>query len=95
MDKTCSYPQCYKCEYEYCIKDGAISLNLPPKRADRSEYQQEYYQRTKGAKKAYYQSKTKYLRYVRVRSTIRKLKKQIGEVNYNLIMDAIEQIEKE
>ena len=91
----CAYPQCQKCEYEYCVKDGQISLNLPPKPKDRTEYHKKYYKRHLEEIRGKYNSKTKYLKYVVVRSTIRNLKKQIGEANYNLVMDAIEQIEKE
>ena len=91
----CKYPQCDKCEFEYCIKDDAISQEKPPKKKNRSGYQKEYYQRTKEVKKAKYQTKTKYLRYIKVRSAIRKLSKQIGSVNVQIVLDAIEQIEKE
>ena len=91
----CEYPNCRKCEYEYCVKDGQISLNIPPKPKDRSDYHKKYYKRHLEEIRGKYNSKTKYLKYVEVRSTIRNLKKQIGEANYNLVMDAIEQIEKE
>lgn len=95
MDKICKYPQCYKCEYDYCIKDGQISQKEASKKRDRTAYYKEYYRKKKDGKKVQRVSKTQYIRYVTVRNTIAKLKKQIGEVNYNLIMDAIEQIEKE
>ena len=85
---------CLTCT-EPCSIDGQISLNLPPKPKDRSDYHKKYYKRHLEEIRGKYNSKTKYLRYVTVRSTIRDLKKQIGEINYNLVMNAIEQIEKE
>lgn len=85
---------CLTCT-EPCSLDGQISLELPSEPKDRSDYHRKYYQRHLEEIRGKYNSKTKYLRYVTVRSTIRNLKKQIGEVNYNLVINAIEQIEKE
>ena len=93
--EVCNYPQCQKCEYDYCIKDGVISQNLPPKKADRSEYYKIYYQNHKEQIKGKYQSKKAYLNYVKVRSEIKKLSNQIGSVNVDIVLKAIEQIEKE
>ena len=94
-DKICNYPQCYKCEYDYCIKDGDISQKKPSKLKDRTEYNKMYYQKHLAEIRGKYNTKTKYLKYVKVRSTIRKLSKQIGSVNTQIVLDAIEQIEKE
>lgn len=95
MVKTCVYPQCTKCEYDYCIKDSQISQDKAPKKRDRSAYYKEYYQRRKTQKKAVRISKKHYVRYTAVRDAVTKLKKQIGEVNYNLVMDAINNIEND
>lgn len=95
MNKTCLYPQCQNCEFEYCVRDAQKTLKKTSKPRDRSEYQHKYYEKTKVVKKAKYLSKTKYVKYIEVRKTINRLKKQIGEVNCNLLLDAIEQIEKE
>lgn len=92
MDK-CLYPNCQKCEYDYCIKDGLITQRKAPKKRDRTAYYKEYYQRKKNENRVQRTSKKHYVRYSAVRDAVTKLKKQIGEVNYNLVMDAINQIE--
>lgn len=62
---------------------------------DRAAYQKDYYQRHKAEIQSKYASKSKFLRYVTVRATIRKLSKQIGSANVAIVLNAIEQIEKE
>ena len=101
----CNYPQCYKCDYDYCIKDGAITQNLPSKKKDRTEYYKEYYKNNTAYKKANYREnylKRKYpeiesglISYLEVYNSLTRLKKEIGEKNFNIIIEAIEKIEKE
>ena len=91
----CKYPQCCKCEFDYCIKDSPKSKNKPQKRADRTEYYKEYYQRKKEGLKAKRTTKTRYIRYGSVCKEITKIKKKIGQANYEIVMAAIDQIEKE
>ena len=93
MDKLCSYPRCSKCEYEYCIKDGQISLNLPPKKKDRRAYYKEYYQRTKGAKNAHKRADYWYINKKQTLDVIRGLKKKIGQVNAQIIIEALDQLD--
>lgn len=96
MINECTYPNCGDCRGdEYCIRSSQKSSKLPPKKRDRSGYYKKYNDEHKAAKKAYYQSKKMYLRYVTVKKEINGLRKQIGDVNYKLVMDAIEQIDKE
>lgn len=92
MDKICAYPKCQKCEYEYCIKDGQISLNLPPKSKDRREYQHRYYEEHKARKSAYYTSKSHYINKRDIKSSIRKLQGQIGKVNADIVLQTIDQL---
>ena len=95
MDKSCKYPQCQKCDYDYCIKDGTVAERKTPKKRDRRAYYKEYYQRKKHADKVVRISNEHYIRYSAVRDAVSGLKKQIGEVNYNLVMDAINVIEND
>ena len=60
----------------------------------RSEYHKEYYAKNKDKIKANYNAQTQYLRYVSVKKVLNKLKKEIGTVNYNLILSEIERLEK-
>lgn len=60
----------------------------------RSEYYKEYYAKNKDKIKANYNAQTQYLRYVSVKKVLNKLKKEIGTVNYNLILSEIERLEK-
>lgn len=84
-------PNCIDCLYkEECIKAVPYKKSL-----DRKPYQKDYYQRHKAEIQSRYASKSKFLRYVAVRSAIRKLSKQIGSANVAIVLDAIEQIEKE
>ena len=92
MTEKCTYPQCQKCGYEYCIKDGQISLNLPPKPKDRKEYQRRYYEEHKKRKSAYYLSKSHYINKRDIKSSIRKLQGQIGKVNVDIVLQTIDQL---
>ena len=92
----CTYPNCGDCSGDrYCVRNSQKSSKLPPKKRDRSEYYKKYNDEHKASKKAYYQSKKMYLSYVTVKKEINGLRKQIGDVNYKLVMEAIEQIDKE
>lgn len=91
----CSYPQCQKCEYEYCIKDGDISLKSPPKKKDRRDYYKEYYQRTKGAKNSHKRANYYYINKKQTLDAIRALKKQIGQVNARIVIEALDKLETE
>lgn len=93
MAEMCSYPQCQKCEFEYCIKDGQIALNLTPKTKDRSGYLHQYYEEHKEQKQAYYTSKSHYICKRDVKSAVNKLKKDIGRVNAELVLQAIDKLE--
>lgn len=96
----CAYPQCQKCEYEYCIKDTQKSSNLPPKKRNRSGYDKKYYQENKSARKAYFRVKRLQriypdinnceVNYIEVYHAVNKLKKQLGEDNFNLVVNQIE-----
>ena len=90
-DLYCTFPNCEDCNEYGCDKRNYKSK---PKR-DRTDYQKDYYQRHKVEIQSKYASKSIFLRYVTVRSTVRKLSKQIGKVNVAIVLDAIEQIEKE
>lgn len=84
-------PNCIDCLYkDECIKAASHKNSL-----NRTSYQKDYYQRHKAEIQSKYASKSKFLRYVAVRSTIRKLSKKIGSMNVAIVLDAIEQIEKE
>lgn len=84
-------PNCIDCLYkEECIKAVPCENSL-----NRTSYQKDYYQRHKAEIQSKYASKSIFLRYVTVRSTIRKLSKQIGSANVAIVLNAIEQIEKE
>lgn len=96
----CAYPQCQKCEFEYCIKDTPKSLDLPPNKRDRTEYDKKYYQRNKKARKAYFKIKRLQriypeinncqVNYIEVYHAINKLKKKLGEDNCTLVIKQIE-----
>ena len=81
----CAYPQCQKCEYEYCIKDTQKSSNLPPKKRNRSGYDKKYYQENKSARKAYFRVK----RLQRIYPDINNC-----EVNYIEVYHAINKVKK-
>lgn len=96
----CAYPQCQKCAYDYCIKDTPETSALPPNRRDRTEYDKKYYQRNKKARKAYFRIKRLQriypeisncrVNYIEVYHAVNKLKKKLGEDNYNLVIQQIE-----
>lgn len=91
----CTYPKCDGCsKHDECLKDGIICENKAPKKRDRRGYYKEYYQRKKSGNNTVRISNTHYIRYSTVRDVLGKLKKQIGEVNYNLVMDAIKEIKE-
>lgn len=93
MDK-CFYPQCQKCGYEYCVKDASENQKKQPNKRDRRAYYKEYYRKKKKGENVPRTSKKQYVQYVELRKTVVGLKKQIGNVNCGIVMDAIEQIER-
>ena len=88
---NCTFPNCKDCAEYGC---DSRNYKSKPKR-NRTDYQKDYYQRHKAEIQSKYASKSIFLRYVTVKSTIRKLSKQIGSANVAIVLDAIEQIEKE
>ena len=84
---------CHHCTLERCVEDGQISSGTPPKQRDRREYYKQYHLEHKDAKKAYYTSKSHYLVKSQVTSTIKKLQKQIGKVNTEIILDELNHLE--
>lgn len=60
----------------------------------RREYQKEYYRQNKERIKQNYNAQKQYLRYVEVKAVLNRLKKQIGSVNYDLIMAEINNLER-
>lgn len=92
----CCYPKCYSCKLEYCIKDNVLKPKTPKK--DRSEYFAKRYQENKDKYHEYYLEYNKesamYVRWMDVKKSITRLKKQIGEVNYELVMGEFEKIER-
>lgn len=95
MTKQCAYPQCQNCEFEYCIKDAPETQKKQPKKRDRRAYYKEYYRKKQTGEIVPRTSKKQYVQYITLKNTVAGLKKQIGNVNYGIVMDAIEQIEKE
>ena len=58
--------------------------------SDRANYQHDYYESTTKAKYlASYKSYESYVKYTDVKKTLTKLKKEIGEMNYNAVIEKI------
>lgn len=93
MTEKCTYPQCQKCEYEYCVKDAPETQQKPPKKRDRRPYYKEYYKRTKGADNAHKRANYWYINKKQTLDVVRQLKKKIGQVNAQIIIDALDQLE--
>jgi hypothetical protein len=72
-------------------KDGQLKIKYG---VDRSVYMADYYQKTKEKRKENYNAQTQYLRWIEVKKTMNRLKKQIGTVNFDLIMGEIGKLEK-
>lgn len=72
-------------------KDGQLKIKYG---VDRSAYMADYYQKTKEKRKENYNAQTQYLRWIEVKKTMNRLKKQIGTVNFDLIMGEIGKLEK-
>ena len=87
MEKICNYPKCYSCEHEYCIKEEKVINKLPPTKQDRREYYKRWYEKNKI-------ESIQYVRWVEVKKILNKEKKQIGTVNYELLMGEITKLEK-
>lgn len=89
----CVYPKCYSCALEYCIK-GTQASKKECKKIDRTAYQKEYYQNNKAKIKERHNSQVQYIRWIEIKKTINRLKKDIGLQNYELLMDELEKIKK-
>ena len=91
---------CLNCTIQKCIYDRQKSSNLPPKRRDRTDYDAKYYQDNIVARKKEFRQnylKRKHpgiqvcdVSYIEVYHTISKIKKQLGEDNFNLVVNQIE-----
>ena len=62
--------------------------------ADRSDYQKAYYKAHKAQIKANYNAQTQYVKWVEVKKALTNLKRKIGSVNYDLILDELEKLER-
>lgn len=102
----CKKDKCLTCELEKCILDMSESEYLSFKRLKRKEYEQKRYRENKAAKIAYNKdyyllrkegvvNDPTYVKYVDVRKAIVRLKRKIGEVNYNLVLNEINKIDTE
>lgn len=60
----------------------------------RSEYQHEYYEKTKERRKANYNAQTQYIRYVEIKKMLNRLRKEIGNASYGLILAELEKLER-
>lgn len=88
----CIYPRCYSCMLDYCIKDTMPVEET--KKKDRTEYQRKWYQDHKEEIRANYNSQTQYVRWVELKKTINRIKKELGINNYELIMGEVEKLER-
>ena len=88
----CIYPRCYSCTLDYCIKDTMPVEET--KKKDRTEYQRKWYQEHKEEIRANYNSQTQYVRWVELKKTINRIKKELGINNYELIMGEVEKLER-
>ena len=88
----CIYPKCYSCTLDYCIKDTMPVEET--KKKDRTEYQRKWYQDHKEEIRANYNSQTQYVRWVELKKTINRIKKELGINNYELIMGEVEKLER-
>ena len=62
--------------------------------ADRTEYFREYYKNTKAVKKKNYNAQKQYVGWIELKKALFKLKKKIGSVNYDLILDELEKLDR-
>lgn len=103
-----SEDDCLKCEHPKCILEMSESEYKAYKAAKKKEYYKTWYRENKVEKQAYNHEKylsrkyggklppkNRYVKYLDLRKAIMKLKKQIGEVNLNLVLDAIDQVDTE
>lgn len=88
----CIYPKCYSCTLDYCIKDTKPVEET--KKKDRTEYQRKWYQEHKEEIRTNYNSQTQYVRWVELKKTINRIKKELGINNYELIMGEVEKLER-
>jgi hypothetical protein len=62
--------------------------------SNRSEYHKQWYQNNKEKIKANYNAQTQWIKWVEVKKTLFKLKKEIGNNSYNRILDELEKLER-
>lgn len=76
-------------------KDGQFRIRMPYEKKDRSEYQKKYYQEHRIERKIKnYNAQVQYLKWIDVKKAINGLKRQIGDVNYELVMNEINKLER-
>lgn len=85
----------YPNECKDCRSFGICSVRILRKKEDRKEYHKKRYQEHKEEIKQRYTSQTQYIKWIDVKKTITRLKKQIGTNNYELLMDEFEKLNKE
>ena len=89
----CIYPRCDSCRLENGIKD----IQAPKKerkKKDRTAYQKNYYQKNKEKVKERYNAQTQYVKWVDLKKTITRIKKDLGTINYEILMREIEKLER-
>ena len=86
---------CLHCTLETCVEDNQNSLNLGQKPRDRRGYYKKYYREIKGANNAHKRAKYYYINKRQTIDAIRALKKKIGQVNTQIIIDALDKLETE
>ena len=84
---------CLHCALEACVEDRQIFLDLPPKKRDRRDYYKKYYQEKTKAKKGHKRANYYYMNKRQTLDAIRKLKRKIGQVNTQLVIDALDQLD--
>lgn len=83
------YPNC-----EYCCSFDNCSIRIQKKKKDRTEYQKKRYQEHKEEIKSRYNSQTQYIKWIEAKKTLTRFKKQIGTINYELLMDEFEKLNR-
>ena len=106
--KKRSKEACLQCEHPKCILDMSESEYKAYMAEKKKEYYKTWYRKNKVEKQDYnhekylcrkyggdMKPKFTYLKYLEVCRTVTKLKKQIGEVNCSIVLDAINELDKE
>ena len=63
------------------------------RKAKRSAYNKKHYQEHKEEIKERYNSQTKYIRWVDIKKTMNKHKREIGKLNYELLMEEFRKLD--